>query len=46
MAIEPSAWPDREANAPLNEPTGVRAALAEPERSVEKGGDDPAKTKE
>ena len=25
---------------------GVRAALAAPERSVEKGGDDPAKTKE
>ena len=28
MAIFPSSWPDRLDSEPLNEPTGVRAALA------------------
>ena len=28
MAIFPSSWPGRLASEPLNEPTGVRAALA------------------
>jgi mycothiol S-conjugate amidase len=56
MEVQRKAWPTEDfelvrsvVDSPAPESdlfAGVRAALAEPERSVEKGGDDPAKTKE
>ena len=56
MEVQRKAWPTEDfelvrtvVDSPVPESdlfAGVRTTLAEPQRSVEKGGDDPAKTKE